>query len=589
MASPSLVGTSFFGLDLSRLTARLSSLRRKVAQGQLLLEFDLGTLRYALGSVRDGVLDLSSVGRVDLPSEALERGVPTDPGQMAGLIRELCQEHKLYANQVSVVVPSEAALVRVVELPADLSIDQARDQLLDPALGLQLPIPLIQTDFDLVSCHLPLRRTGDQRLLRRYLLVAVPRELTGKVLQTMELADLNLQRLEVAQLAAMRLKQQQLRSLARAECDLWLELLPGRSICTVVADSGPVAQQTLVAIRDFPEPELDAEQSALSLSEGLHGEDITVRDSRYLPLSDLDLRVLVGEIKAFQESFAAGLPDCRWSRLWISGLNSAHPLLEELLLEQLELPVHRVDPLSDPQLGKVGFTRLLLSSGLSRLLGLAHGLLPQADDGVQGVEDLAWLVESDQLDVIDVEIEGESLEDSEASASDGDQIPAGELQLAPLQADGLDGTVEDSDAELVLVEDDSVGLPVNNESATDREAIVEPEVTDEPSDSLPDLVFSLSADRIDVNADPSPATNQEDLEQWPSIDGLQNVEGATSETEWPSIKTKELVEPLSSAELDPLSQKLEEEDAETDESVDQSLAPESSESSSLGELRFNDE
>ena len=153
----------------------------------------------------------------------------------------------------------------------------------------------------------------------------------------------------------------------------------------------------------------------------------------------------------------------------------------------------------------------------------------------------------------------------------------------------MDGTVEDSDAELVLVEDDSVGLPVNNERATDREAIVEPEVTDEPSDSLPDLVFSLSADRIDVNADPSPATNQEDLEQWPSIDGLQNVEGATSETEWPSIKTKELVEPLSSAELDPLSQKLEEEDAETDESVDQSLAPESSESSSLGELRFNDE
>ena len=386
MASPSLVGTSFFGLDLSRLTARLSSLRRKVAQGQLLLEFDLGTLRYALGSVRDGVLDLSSIGRVDLPSEALERGVPTDPGQMAGLIRELCQEHKLYANQVSVVVPSEAALVRVVELPADLSIDQARDQLLDPALGLQLPIPLIQTDFDLVSCHLPLRRTSDQRLLRRYLLVAVPRELTGKVLQTMELADLNLQRLEVAQLAAMRLKQQQLRSLARAECDLWLELLPGRSICTVVADSGPVAQQTLVAIRDFPEPELDAEQSALSLAEGLHGEDITVRDSRYLPLSDLDLRVLVGEIKAFQESFSAGLPDCRWSRLWISGLNSAHPLLEELLLEQLELPCNGLI-LSVHSWARLGSLAAVVIMFIA-FAGLSAWLVAATCEGVVGRRDL---------------------------------------------------------------------------------------------------------------------------------------------------------------------------------------------------------
>ncbi len=574
-----------------------------MAQGQLLLEFDLGTLRYALGSVRDGVLELSSVGRVDLPSEALERGVPTDPGQMAGLIRELCQEHKLYANQVSVVVPSEAALVRVVELPADLSIDQARDQLLDPALGLQLPIPLIQTDFDLVSCHLPLRRTSDQRLLRRYLLVAVPRELTGKVLQTMELADLNLQRLEVAPLAAMRLKQQQLRSLSRAECDLWLELLPGRSICTVVTDSGPVAQKTLVAIRDFPEPELDAEQSTLSLAEGLHGEDITVRDSRYLPLSDLDLRVLVGEIKAFQDSFAAGLPECRWSRLWVSGLNSAHPLLEELLLEQPEFPVQRVDPLSDPQLGKVGYTRLLLSSGLSRLLGLAYGLLPQLDDGVEAVEDLAWLVESDQPDVIDVEMEDDLRPDSDASASDDKVIPAGELQLEPLQTDALDDTADDSEAELVLVEEDSAGLPINNESASDRDAIVEPEVTDEQADSLPDLVFSMSMESVDANAeltpdepqltsvkaDQSSATDQEDLEQWPSIDGLQDVDGAISESEWPSITPKEIAGPLASAELDPANKESLEGGVDIDQTADQSLDPEGSESSSLGELRFNDD
>ena len=113
-------------------------------------------------------------------------------------------------------------------------------------------------------------------------------------------------------------------------------------------------------------------------------------------------------------------------------------------------------------------------------------------------------------------------------------------------------------------------------------------MTNEPSESLPDLVFSLSADSVEVNADPSPATNQGDLEQWPSIDGLQNVEGATSETEWPSINAEELIEPSPFTELDPENKKsLDEVNAE--QSSDQKLAPDSSESSSLGELRFNDE
>ena len=139
-------------------------------------------------------------------------------------------------------------------------------------------------------------------------------------------------------MSAMRLKEQELRSLGQGEFDLWLELLPGRSVCTVAADSGPVAQKILVAIRDFPEPELTTEQTELCVSEGLKIEDITVRDSRYLPLSDLDLRVLAAQIREFQESFSVGVPNCRWSRLWISGLNSTHPLLEELLQEQLNIP-----------------------------------------------------------------------------------------------------------------------------------------------------------------------------------------------------------------------------------------------------------
>jgi len=510
-----------------------------VAQGQLLLEFDTNVLRYALGSYRDGVVDLSSVGRVDLPNDALERGVPTDPGQMAGLIRDLCQEHGLYANQVSVVLPLDAALVHVVELPIALSLDEAREQVLDPALGPQLPIPLIQTDFDLVPCHLPLRRTDDQQLLRRYLLVAVPRELTDKVLTTLELADLNLQRLELASLAALRLQQERIHALERAQFDLWLELMPGRTYCTVVADSGPVAQTTLVAIRDFPEPDLDDEQSAISLKEGLVGEDITVRDARYLPLSDLDLRVLVAEIQEFQARFAVDLPECHWSRLWLSGINSAHPLLEDLLGDQLDVGVQRIDPLADAQLGKVDYAQLLLSSGLSRLVGCGLGLMPQAKATDAGlVDDLSWQMVSDTpafaaltvdepitVDVVEIEPRDAASTGEEASVS----------EESPNVSDSNAGPDQRPDGD---VENQSVHV-------------------DEESDGGEEDSAS------DVDA--------EKVEEWPSIQPIaEETDPMNLESAWPSIHPVER------------HQESAEQNVNSSFDVDESTG-------SLGELRFNDE
>ena len=96
---------------------------------------------------------------------------------------------------------------------------------------------------------------------------------------------------------------------------------------------------------------------------GFDGEDITVRDARYLPLSALDLRVLTAEIKTFLEQALAELPGGHCSKIWISGINSAHPLLEELLAEQINLEVQRIDPLAEPALDKVSYAQLLLCAG----------------------------------------------------------------------------------------------------------------------------------------------------------------------------------------------------------------------------------
>ena len=577
-----------------------------------MLEFDHGLLRYALGNLRDGALDLSRIGRIDLPAEALERGVPTDPAQMAGLIRELCQENQLYANQVSVLLPPDAALMRVVELPADLSIDQAREQVLDPAVGLQLPIPLIQTDFDLVRCDLPLRRTSDQQLLRRYLLVAVPRELTAKVLSTMERADLNLQRLEVAPLASLRLKRHQLRALARAEVHLWLELLPGRSVCTLVAASGPVVQKTVVAIRDFPEPELDADQSELCISEGLTGEDITVRDARYLPLSALDLRVLTAEIKTFLEQALAELPGGHCSKIWISGINSAHPLLEELLAEQINLEVQRIDPLAEPALDKVSYAQLLLCAGLSRLLGLALGLLPQQDDGLGKPDDSLWEITSDQTILAGSEIETNQLADMPAPSEERAAEVVALPETTSLIAEKVD-SLQTSESESKVIQQGALETDLNGAEDSEIEQDGKNDDASQPtidvSDELPDLVFSFDSDDADV-----PTANKslesdllsdneqdnvteeapldfvgEEHETWPSIHDLPNKSGTKSDKKWPSISPTSAKQSIRSERgTSPQSSSNEASAGPLTNDVPKLEESEDVESS-LGELRFNDE
>ena len=508
MTSSDLIGTSFFGLDLSQLLRRILSLRRRVSQQQLLLEFDQGLLRYAVGRVRDGQLRLNSLGRMELPDEALERGVPTDPKRMASFIRQLCQEHNIAVNQVSVAFPLEAAFVRVVDLPVELSQEQARQQVLDPELGPQLPLPLVQTDFDLAPAALPLCRDGD-RLFRRYLLVAIPSDFTTRVVNTMELAELNLQRLELSSLALLRLQAAQLLQLRQGEFSVLLELQTGCTLAWIVAGSGPVAYRRMVSIRDFPEPELSPEQSALALSESLCAEEITVHDPSYLALSELDLRLLINEVREWMAVFAEDVPDLSWSQCWTTGVNSAHPLLEDMLSEALQIPCQRVRPLETEGLAEVGCTRLLIQSGLGRLVGLASGFMPS--DSVQlhsQVElDTSWQVSSASKTplVVDAHLDPLPAGDQTLLTADLQVLPESESESeseSEFEIIAPQDLTQDSETVLNLSLDRIEEMPFASLVEEPEEA--RPSIPDQPKLEL------RSTTPSSINEDPSP-------DAWPTI------------------------------------------------------------------------
>ena len=287
MTETPLVGTTFFGLDVSQLGAQLMSLRRRLSKRLLLLEFSASGLRYAEAAPSLDGIRFSHVSRVTLPEEALDRGVPSDPTKMASLIKALCQEKGIPAHRAAVVLSPDIAYQRTIELPSALTLEEARAYLLAPTNDVPLPFPLEQTDFDLYP--LPCKKDSSSQ---PYLLIAIPQTLIDRVISLLDEAGFELQALELGPFSLLRFVADELIGLRDSELHLVLELLPDCSQLCVVSSSGPVRFERLSAIRDFPDPDLDEAQRKEALDAGLSAEEITLKDERYLPISELDLRAV---------------------------------------------------------------------------------------------------------------------------------------------------------------------------------------------------------------------------------------------------------------------------------------------------------
>jgi len=112
MTQSSLLGTTFFGLDLTQIIERLTNYRRQVSRKVLLLEFASSSLTLAQIGFSDQEVNFTSVTRVSLPEGAVERGVPTDPAKMASLIKSIWQKGSIQAKSNSVGAPAGVSITK---------------------------------------------------------------------------------------------------------------------------------------------------------------------------------------------------------------------------------------------------------------------------------------------------------------------------------------------------------------------------------------------------------------------------------------------------------------------------------------------
>jgi len=550
MTATPMVGSTFFGLDISQVAAQLLSLRRKISKRVLLLEFGPASLLMAEATLTQAGVQLSHVSLFSLPPEALDRGVPAEPLKMARLIQDFCAEKKIPAHRVAVVLPPELAFQRLLELPVTLTTDEAREYVLNPANGLQIPFPLTQTDFDLFPVSAPTEqsKTTDKRL---YMLSAIPEVLVDPIVEMLQAADLELQLLELGSHCQLRNHAAELVTLGSQQVDLVLELLPDCSNLMLVSCSGLLGSERLASIRNLPALDLDAEQLSVAVGSGLSAEDLLFKDENYLPISDLDLRVLVSDLKASFERFYQKLPDVQIRRLILTGVNSSHPLLPDLLAEMLGLPVARSRSSSVTGLVGLSMDDLLLHSTLGRLTGLALGLLP-----------------NDQLLACSLDVHVVA---DEQSQHRNDAVAIADLLSSSEAQTGLDLVAVETNSSVVVTDvqiDDDSGLSVDSSKASDQPLDVSlalPPASDQ-AEQLPtrlDVGISAEDEPLEIvleETHPNSASDQgwpsiavppvEDQsdsdvvdvessseEQWPSINSPTSggMDDSVPETEWPSI------------------------------------------------------
>ena len=547
MTAAPLVGSTFFGLDISQFAARFLSIRRKISKRVLLVEFGPDSLLLAEATLTQLGVQLSHVSSFSLPPEALDRGVPAEPLKMAGLIQDFCSEKKIPAHRVAVVLPPELAFQRLLDLPASLPTDEAREYVLNPANGLQIPFPLTQTDFDLFPVLTPVeQQAGAKRL---YMLTAIPEVLVDPIVEMLQAADLELQLLELGSHSQLRNHAAELITLAPKQVDLVLELLPDCSNLMLVSCSGLLGSERLTSVRNLPQLPLEDEEIAVAVSSGVSVEDLLFKDESYFPLSDLDVRGLADDLRASLERFHLKRPGAEIRRLILTGVNSSHPQLADLLADTLSLPVVLSRSTSVTGLSGLSMDDLLLQSGLGRLTGLALGLLP-----------------NDQLLACSLDSHSS---DCEASQNQNDAVAIADLLRSSEAQTGLDlVAVEASPVDLLTdetkayqsnttnittVEDMSTrepGLVLKREAAKDvpEESDLLPvsqtrsAESDELNSSLP-VSTSLKDESSDIVVDEKPLDSLLQ-DEWPSIASSVTEHHSDIETskdaglldeQWPSI------------------------------------------------------
>jgi type IV pilus assembly protein PilM len=161
-----------------------------------------------LHSSRQGI-KLDCLVSIPMPSGVFADGLITNSSAIAQIIQQGLIDNKISAHRVAAAIPAREAIIRSINLPAELSDEELREVVLNHEASLYLPYKREETDIDYQKLGDKVDVDGIEKI--EVLLVATRKDITDSYISAFELAGLHLDILEVSSFALIRIIHEKLR------------------------------------------------------------------------------------------------------------------------------------------------------------------------------------------------------------------------------------------------------------------------------------------------------------------------------------------------------------------------------------------
>ncbi|MBW3043553.1 hypothetical protein, partial [Prochlorococcus marinus] len=355
------------------------NLTRKISSKIILIELGNEFFNIAIAKCQNKELLIKKVYRQKLPTEALEKFIPKDPVAFGNMILGVLQENKLPGQRVAILLPSDTCYTRLIEIPENIDQDNSKEFLEDPSSGIQIPISINNSDYDIHLTSLPKTKLKN-KVFNKYFLTSIPKKNVNLVINTLKNANLELCSLQMSHICLANLLETQIKKLNNNQLLISLELLDEFSQFIIFDISGPILIKRFGSIRNYPSIE---ERLLLNKESNNNNKK---QKNNYYPISKLDVKVLTREIKDTFTNFLNVNNLDMEGKVFLSGRNSQHTNLVKVLGESLNMNVSLISPIGNPRLREFDYDPEKIDQfSMSRIIGLGISLL--RDDYIENLND----------------------------------------------------------------------------------------------------------------------------------------------------------------------------------------------------------
>ena len=344
------------------------NLTRKISSKIILIEIGNDFFNIAIAKCQNKQLLIKKVYSQKLPTEALEKFIPKDPVAFGNLILGVLQENKLPGQRVAILLPSDTCYTRLIEIPEKINQENSKEFLEDPSSGIQIPISINNSDFDINLTSLPKMKLKN-KVFNKYFLTSIPKKNVNLILNSLKNANLELCSLQMSHVCLANLLETEIKKLNNNQLLIAVELLDEFSQFIIFDTSGPILLKRFGSIRNYPTIEE-------RMSPNNESENNKKQRSNYHPISKLDVKVLTREIKGAFTNFLKENDLEMEGKVFLTGRNSQHKNLVEVLGESLNMNVSLISPIGHPRLTEFEYDPEKIDQfSMSRIIGLGISLL----------------------------------------------------------------------------------------------------------------------------------------------------------------------------------------------------------------------